>query len=297
MLSVFVFGLLPESSGKTTVCMAIARGLRLKGWEVGIFKPRSGHSYWYHHDVYARCREEGRLYSWDVLRLAEACGCNMLPLEVLNPVDALFSPPDRLALDSRFVEIHSADPFLSLVAERYTFFDGAPKITLCLNGVNLGKDCLLFKDWDYIKELERKASRVVVVESLEEWNRFYVQHAHAAIVSCYNAVCRRSDVVVVEGFNDAVCPDPELGFSLALGVAPGVVFIYNGERFKRAVEAAAAPPRDPRNLEARNIVDLLKPEAAVRIPALTSREVSDSGRLASKLSNLVSRVEEMLKQL
>ncbi|MEM1658056.1 MAG: hypothetical protein QXK94_03385 [Candidatus Jordarchaeales archaeon] len=297
MLSVFVFGLLPESSGKTTVCMAIARGLHLKGWKVGVFKPRSGHSYWYHHEVYAKCREEGRLYSWDVLRLAEACECNMLPLEVLNPVDALFSPPDRLTLNLRLVELHFADPFLSLVAERYTFFDGSLKVTLCLNGVNLGKDCLIFKDWDYIEELRRKASRVVVVESLEEWNRVYVQHAHAAIISCYNAVCRRSDVVVVEGFNDAVCPDPELSFNLALGVAPGVVFIYDGERFKRAVEAAAAPSRDPRNLEARNIVDLLKPERVVRIPALTSREVSDSGKLASKLSNLVNNVEEALKFL
>ncbi|MBS7288396.1 MAG: hypothetical protein KIH01_06530 [Candidatus Freyarchaeota archaeon] len=297
LASVFVFGLLPEASGKTTVCMAVARGLRLRGWRVGVFKPRSGHSYWYHHDVYVKCRGEGRLYSWDIFRLSRACGFSLLPLEVLNPVDALFSPPDRMTLDPRLIEVHFANQFFELVAERYTLMEDAPHFALCLNGVNLETDNLLFKDWAYINELRRKASRVLVVESLDEWNEVYSHYAPAAIRSCYDAVCRKSEVVVVEGFNDAVCPDPELSFDLALGVSPGTVFIYNGERLRMAVEAAAALSRDPRNFEAKNILDLLKPELSVRIPAVTLQDAVDSDRIASKLSELVDKVEEKLEQL
>lgn len=297
MVSVFVFGILPEASGKTTVCMALARGLRLRGWRVGVFKPRSGHSYWYHHDVYVRCRGEGRLYSWDIFRLSQACGFSSLPLEVLNPVDALFSPPDRVTLNPHFVEVHFANQFFELVAERYTLMKDAPRLTLCLSGVNLGTDNLLFKDWDYVDELKRKASNVLVVESPNEWNDVYSRYAPAAIRSCYRAVCRESEVVVVEGFNDAVCPDPELEFELALGISPGAVFIYDGERLRMAVEAVAASSRDPRNVEAKSILDLIKPESYVKTPALTLQDAADSDRLASKLSELVDRVEEELEQL
>ncbi|MBS7247887.1 MAG: hypothetical protein QXN15_11515 [Candidatus Jordarchaeales archaeon] len=297
LFSVFVFGLIPESSGKTTVCMAVARGLRLRGWNVGAFKPRSGHSYWYHHDIYVKCRGEGRLYSWDILRLSHACEYVLFPLEVLNPVDALFSPPDRLTLDPHLVEVHFANPFFELVAERYTLLNDTPQVTICLNGVNLETDNLLFKDWSYIEELKRKAGRVIVVESLEEWNEVYSRYAPLAIRSCYGAVCRRSDVVVVEGFNDAVCPDPELSFDLALGVSPGAVFMYDGERLRTAVEAAATSSRDPRNLEARSVIDLLKPEAAIKTPVLTSRDVADSDKLALKLGELVDKVEEKMKQI
>ncbi len=296
MVSVFVFGFLPEASGKTTVCLAVARGLRLRGWRVGVFKPRSGHSYWYHHDIYAVCREEGRLYSWDVLRLSKACGFTSLPLEVLNPVDALFSPPDRLVLSPQFVELHFANQFFELVAERYTVMEDKPKTTLCLNGVNLGSDNLLFKDWDYVEELKRNASKVLVVESLEEWNEVHLRHAPVAIRSCYRTVCSESDVVVVECFNDAVCPDPELSIELAVGVASGVAFIYDGDRLRRSIEVASSI-KDPRSLKARDIVEFLRPEGAARIPAVTSRDVADSDRLASKLDGLVSMVEKKVRQL
>ncbi|MHA1606613.1 MAG: hypothetical protein ACTSWP_03580 [Candidatus Freyarchaeota archaeon] len=291
MFSVFVFGVLPESSGKTTVCTAIVRGLSLRGWNVGVFKPRSGHSYWYHHDIYAKCSAEGRLYSWDILRLSQAKGGRPLLLEVLNPVDALFSPLDRLSLDESSVEVRLSNPFFELVVERYTILDGRVKSVLCVNGVNFESDSLLFKNWAYVKRLMDNADKVIIAESLEEWNDVYSNYAPTAIRSCYKKVCSEHEVVVVEGFNDAVCPDPALRFNLVLGVAPGAVFCYRGDRFRKAVEVVAGAVRDPRSLEARNVLEFLKPERAVRLPALTSRETSDYELLARKLGEVVEVVE------
>jgi predicted P-loop ATPase/GTPase len=60
--SIFVFGLFSDSAGKTVVSSALARGFANKGLDVTVFKPRSGHSFWYQYDAFLNCKEEGRLF-------------------------------------------------------------------------------------------------------------------------------------------------------------------------------------------------------------------------------------------
>jgi predicted P-loop ATPase/GTPase len=88
---VFVFGLFSHSPGKTVASSALARGLLNDGFNVGVFKPRSGHSMWHQYEAFLKCRAEGRLFCEDIMKLKEASRCP-LPYEVLNPIDALMSP-------------------------------------------------------------------------------------------------------------------------------------------------------------------------------------------------------------
>ncbi len=294
--SIFVFGIYPESSGKTTVCLAIVRGLMLRGWDVGVFKPRSGHSYWYHHDIYVKCSAEGRLFSWDILKLSKAQGGEVLPLEVLNPVDALFSPPDSLSLDEHSFLVRRSNLFFEMVAERYTIVDGVVQNILCVNQFNFESDNLLFKEWNYVKRLKEKADKIVPIETLEEWNEVYLYYAPIAIKSCYEKVSSQHEAVIVEGFSDAVCPNPDLSFDTALGVLPGAIFCYDGKRFKRAIEVVAGTTRDPTSLEARDIINLLRPNATVRVPAISSQDAENHDRLALKLNSIVDLAEKILEK-
>jgi len=289
MRSVFVFGLLPESPGKTVISSALARGLTNRGIRTCVFKPRSGHSFWYQHDVFRRCKKEGRLFCEDIIKLRKACRCSM-PIEVLNPVDALMSPLDvRGFLERNAVSqlyLFEQDVFLHLVAERYTICKDGIKHLLCINMKAL-ESHFIMTDSEYIRKLEKRADKVLYLNSLDEWNSVFKDYGSEAIRSCYQEVSEKADYVIVEGFNDAVCPEKSLRYNLVIGVAPGIVIFYDAKNFHAVVETLEDLGKDPRGLRAEDVLKYLKKVKILQIPALPSSYLKNYDRLSEKLDQVI----------
>jgi len=285
MRSIFVFGLLPESSGKTIISSALARGMINRGIKAHVFKPRSGHNLWYQHDVFLRCKKEGRLFCEDIIKLRRASKCS-LPIEVLNPVDALMSPLnvreflERNEINSLY--LLEEDPFLHLVAERYTICKGKIRHVLCINMEAL-RSRFAMMDLEYLKKLEEHADKVLYLNNSDEWNSVFQNFSSEAIRSCYQKVSEKAEYTIVEGFNDAVCPEKSLRYDLVIGVAPGVTIFYDAEKFHMVLETLEELGKDPRSLRAKEIIKYLKRLKILSIPALPSSHLKNYDRLSKSL--------------
>jgi len=290
MYSIFVFGLLPESSGKTVISSALARGMINRGIRTEVFKPRSGHNFWYQYDVLLECKKEERLFCEDIIKLKSACR-SPLPAEILNPVDALMSPLNVKEFLKRntinMLYLLEQDTFLHMIAERYTIIcKGEIQNILCINTRSL-KSRFVIADLEYIRRLEKSADRVLYINSLDEWNNVFKCYGQEAISSCYQKVSEKADYVIVEGFNDAVCPEKSLQYDLVIGVAPGVSIFYDAEAFHEVLETLESLGKDPRNLRAEDVLKYLKKKKTLSIPALPSPYLKDYDRLSEKLAPLV----------
>ncbi|MEM3587442.1 MAG: hypothetical protein QXO71_08995 [Candidatus Jordarchaeaceae archaeon] len=297
MASIFVFGLLPDSPGKTLVSRAIIRGLIKRGLNVGVFKPRSGHNYWYQYDAFLKCKLEGQLFCQDIVELREARGGDTLPIVLTNPVDALMSPLEISCYSpgknwSRFY-IDEYQTFLHLVMERYTIYSSDICNIVCINLA--GKD-VLFSEENFVKDVLSKASEIVQIDSLEMWNQIYENFSSKAILSCYRKVCEEHGNVLVEGYNDAICPNPNINYDVVIGVAPGIAIFYEPERFTQIIKFMRDLGKDPLSLRAENILEYAKHIKTVKVPPLGSEEKRDTDILSEKLSHIVDYVEAELEK-
>jgi len=298
LASIFVFGLLPDSPGKTLIGRAIVRGLIERGLDLGVFKPRSGHNYWYQHDTFLRCREEGRLFCTDIMRLREARKGDTLPYEVVNPVDALLSPlqTENYLFGRQWNQFYldEYDTFSHLVMERYTIYEGEVKNIICVNASRASS--LLFSEWDFVNEVTGRAYETIQVDCLEKWNQVFKELSPRAILSCYGKVCEEHGNVLVEGYNDAVCPEPNLRHDIIVGVAPGVAIFYDPERFMQVIRFMIDTGRDPMGLRAENILEYARDVNSFRVPPLASKEINDTEILSRKLSPIVDYVDKTLEK-
>ncbi len=255
------------------------------------FKPRSGHSLWYQHDAFLKCEEEGRLFCEDIVMLREASKC-VLPLEVLNPVDALMSPLDlRSFLQQDALErlyLLQSNIFPHLVVERYTLCkESGTENVLCINeeAIKAGSTML---DTNYLLNVKKHASKVISIRSLGEWNRIFRRFGSLAMRTGYQSVSERFNYVVVEGFNDAVCPEPTLHHDVIIGVAPGVAVFYDAERFYNVLETMSKLGKDPAALRAEDVAKFLKEAEILTIPPVQQECLSDYDKLSKRLNNLVA---------
>jgi predicted P-loop ATPase/GTPase len=286
--SVYVFGLFPISPGKTVVSTALCRGLLREGLKAAPFKPRSGHNLWYQYDSFKRCRKGGRLFCEDIIKLREASGCS-LPYEILNPIDALMAPMNaRVFLENKRVRemyLRESDTFIHLLFERYTsWMEGKAKNILCLNKKNLSDESLI--DDDYIRELTEKSEEIVEVEDVARWDSVFRRLGSGCIHTCSRRIAEEYEVMVVEGFNDAVCPAPELRYDVVIGVAPGVAALYDPDDFQRVIRVKSTISGEPRGMTAEEITCFIKPEKTFKIPALEERDLTNFDRLGEKLGNI-----------
>jgi len=258
---------------------------------VAAFKPRSGHSLWYQRDAFLKCQEEGRLFCEDIVKLSEVSR-SVLPLEVLNPVDASMGPLDsRSFLQQNAVErlyLLQSNAFSHFVVERYTLCrESGMESILCVNeeAIRSGSTML---DTNYLLNLKRNASKVISIRGLGEWNRILSKFGSLAMRIGYQRVSERFNCVVVEGFNDAVCPEPTLRHDVIIGVAPGVAVFYDAERFYNVLETMSELGRDPAALRAEDVARFLKEAEILPIPPVQQECLRDCDKLSKRLNNLVS---------
>lgn len=290
--TIYVFGLFQISPGKTVVSTALCRGLLRRGYKVAPFKPRSGHNLWYQLDSFNRCKAEARLYCEDIIKLKEASRCQ-LPYEILNPVDALMAPLDTGIFlrhdDTRRMYLKNGVTFSHLLVERYTSWkDGIAKSTICVNDGNRSSEA--FSERDYVLRLAEKGDDVVRVEDEAGWNSVFRMLAPRSISTCSRRIKEEHDVMVVEGYNDAVCPAPELRYEAVLGVGPGAAALYDPEDFERVLSVRSMIGGEPMALRSQDVVEYIKPEKVLAIPALGKNDITDFDRLSEKLDEIVEAV-------
>lgn len=300
MTSIFIFGLFPEDSGKTVVSTAIARGLLNEGLRVGVFKPRSGHNLWYQYESFLKCKSEGMLFCEDIIKLMEASRC-YLPPEILNPIDALMSVfnVETFLKRRRVGQMYILEPeaFSHLIAERYTVLEnGESRKILLINERNLGTELMLL-DSDYINRLEANSDQVIPLKSLNEWSSLYRSLAPTSIRSCYDVLNKKSEGIVIEGYNDVVAPDFQLisGVDMVVGVAPGTALFYDPGEFKKLIDTLRSLGRDPTSLRAKDVIGYLKHYEIFRVPPLTREYLTDYDELCRRLKPIVEHVKSGLK--
>jgi len=294
--AVFIFGLFPDFSGKTVVATALARGLLNEGLDVGVFKPRSGHNMWYQYEAFLKCKSNGRLFCEDIIKLKEASECP-LPYEVLNPVDALLTPFNietflERNLISRMFLIEP-DTYQHLTVERYTILENEKKKNLLLLNKRSVETNLVMLDRDYLKKLENTADQVIPLHNLNEWIRLSKEFGPKAIYSCYQKVRRACKNLVIEGFNDAVSPEPKIldDVDVVIGVAPGTAIFYNPEEFKELLNALMKLGKDLRALRAEDVIKFIREYKIFKIPPLPRECLKDYDKLSEKLKDIVNYVK------
>lgn len=251
MQIIYVFGLFPISPGKTVVSTAICRGLFNRGFKVAPFKPRSGHNLWYQHDAFLRCRNEVRLYCEDIIMLSKASKCP-IQNEILNPIDALLAPLDtKTFLEKDYIRemyLKDASTFHHLLVERYTQWNDGPRTMLCVNENNLAADSLV--DRSYIRGLRERSDEVHSIADAQSWNSIFRRLGLKCTSTCSKKIEEDHELMVVEGYNDAVCPAPGLRYDVVVGVTPGVAAFYDPDDFHRVIDVKSKTGYDPMGMRA-----------------------------------------------
>lgn len=292
---IFVFGVFQDSSGKTVLASALARGLLNRGVNVAVFKPRSGHNMWYQYGAFMKCKSEGSLFCEDIIKLKEASKCP-LPYEVLNPVDALLAPFNAEAFLRHELTSHmylfEHDAFSHLIVERHTLLrNGASENILLFNERNINTDTVLL-DKNYLEGLKRKAFQTIFVHSMGEWAAISTELGSKAICSCYKMIKQTCNSLIVEGFNDSVCPEHEVvkDADVVIGAAPGTAIFYDPDEFKRILEAMIAFGRKPETLKSEHVIKFAKKHKTHKIPPLLPEDLADYDRLSQKLDDVIDHI-------
>lgn len=295
MPSIFIFGLFTDSSGKTVLASAIARGLANSGLKVAVFKPRSGHNMWYQYGAFLKCKASHGLFCEDIIKLKEASKCP-LPYEVLNPVDALLAPFNVEEFLKRELTgqmyLFEQDAFSHLIVERHTLLEnGENKNILLLNERNVNVASVII-DKDFIEELRRAACRVIPLNNMDEWASISGDSGSKAICSCYRKIKQAYSTLIVEGFNDSVCPEPEVirEAEVVVGAAPGVAIFYDPKEFRRILDAMVKLGRNPTTLRSENVVKFARKYETLKIPPIKPEDLKDYDKLSLKLEEVVEHV-------
>ena len=300
MRSIFVFGLFQDSSGKTVLSTALARGFANMGLNVAVFKPRSGHNMWYQYGAYLKCKAARSLFCEDIIKLKEASKCQ-LPYEVLNPVDALLSVFNTEAFLEQKREsqmfLLEQEAYSQLIVERHSFFkDGKVESVLLVNERNVNADLVLVER-DYLEGLKKNAAQVIPLHGPDEWAALSNRLGAKAIQSCYNMVKRACNSLIIEGFNDSACPEPTVveEADVIVGVAPGAAIFYEPNEFKRILNTMAKLGKDPKTLRSNSIIKFAEKHKVLKVPQLPPEYLNDYDKLSIKLEQIVDYTQHALQ--
>jgi len=278
MSKLFVCGVLPEDAGKTTFTAALLHEASRRGLRACPFKPLSGHSYWWQYDSFKHCLSRRRLVCEDIVRLAEACSVD-LPLEALNPVDLLLAPPTSL---TKLLAPPSVQNYEWLAIGRFTtYLRGSLSHLVFYNETNLNED---------LRELLDALGKALPVRSFKEFLELHQAHYHGSVESCFKLIEQGGfDLIVVEGFNDAVYPWRGVDdMDLVIAVAPGLALIYDTTAFLEAIKLSP----DPYTTTFSEVASSTAPKAKLKLPPLSRAVLADPSKVAEKYRRALEDVLE-----
>jgi hypothetical protein len=216
-----------------------------------------------------------------------------LPYEVLNPVDALLSVfnieafLERKCVSQMFLLEQEA--YSQLIVERHSILkDGEVESVLLLNEGNVNAGSVLVER-DYLEELKGATTQVIPLHGPSEWAALSNELGAKAIQSCYSVVKRACVSLIIEGFNDSVCPDPRVveEADVFVGVAPGAAIFYEPNEFKRILNTMAKLGKDAKTLRSESVIKFARKHKVLKVPLLPPEYLNDYDKLSMKLGQIV----------
>ncbi len=288
MVTYCVCGLLTYDSGKTWLTIALTLALRSLGLKVYPFKPVAGHSAWSQSRTIRYSRELGVLVGDDVYSYVKKLGIPQSDVVLVNPVDLLLTPLD-LAPMVRRGGFESCVTIASVARDQ-----------VVLARLPLGERFRHLLVEDVVQRAPKPIARRVAelaallkaesVSSDELMEKMRSRDVERRVLESFNVIASRSDVVIVESFNDAAVPVVPLKdlIDVYLLTAPGMVAVYrDSSRVSKAVEAALSL-RGEEGLRAQYVFSKLRPDDVVEVELVEDPEIlarsSSMRRLLDALS-------------
>jgi predicted P-loop ATPase/GTPase len=255
----------PFDSGKTELAIRLINTLLEVGFRVEYFKPVSGHNYWLHHAHTQSCLEDGLLVSKDAARARKQFEPKS---EILlsNPVHALYAPVNlEKPLRNLTNTLALAGWSSVLVLERFSMPDnGGIETTMLMASRLLENEEVVITQED-AGRLSQGAG-LVDVNSLEDVQEFEHSHFEEHVTASFKHLERNTEVIIIEGFNDAAWPfDGLKSVDSLLIVGPGHVYTYDPEKFRKGAYLMNRGNLPIREVTYNRVVDLLKPQDLHRI--------------------------------
>ncbi len=262
---ILIVGLNPFDSGKTILSLKIAHYLKSNGTTIEYFKPLSGTNYWYKHDHLQRCLKEKKYYSYDASRVRDVIH-SRVPVEATNPIHTLFVPsiierPDEIVNHS--LALGGWDSIFAM--RRFSQPTGN-----CMRNVSLRANTLIESGKLMLTPEEADTltneDEIIPFETYEEVMTYTEQVLEGVLDASFEYVEKETDVCIIEGFNNIAWPWEGLSsVDTVLVTGPGHVFVYDAERFKKAVNLKKFKSQPIREVPFTRISDLLKPTEQIHL--------------------------------
>jgi len=259
-MRVLIVGLLQFDSGKTSVALSLVEEAVRRGMDVGVLKPVTAFSGWYHYSSLVRSKRFGKLIGEDVYRLHERARSSD-PIELESPVVLMHMPPDPERVEWQSTYFTALNLGEQIVAIRITKPSRTEHFYVPSNLERL-TDAMRFEALDLVRSLSPKPKEIGDVEDI-------VLNVGRYADECVEYISSRHELTVIESFNNASAPSESSKSSdVVVLVAPGKVAIYDGERYGKAVDLLLKPPW---LVSSEEVVSLLKPVKTIEIPPSVDR--------------------------
>ncbi len=286
---VLVTGLLTHDSGKTWFLVELAKFLKSRGLRVAVYKPVAGHSAWHQFDTVVRSMEMGVLIGSDVASYIDELGMERDLVDLVNPVDLLLAPPDPYPFIARnmlreYVEFLESQVGQIVLARFSRCLHRSRKHLVVEQNLERTSPTLR----NVLRSLVRKldAEPVDIDEVLKLLRSSEIARE---LEICLDIHASRSDVVLVESFNDAVTPSYNLlrrADRLVL-VMPSAIAVYSDvDRIAKILELEARVRGDEAARTSRILKNIV-PDAIVYVEPRASR--GSMGKEVEAVANLMLR--------
>ncbi len=285
--TILITGMLEFDSGKTTVAKRVIQTIKEMGYSVIPYKPKSGHHYWFKYDHTKKCIDQKRLFSSDIDQL-ETIAKSGIPYEIINPNHRLAvparlqSPTEPFAMYNLFLT-----SWVSIFAiERYSLYKNNTIHNIFLYAKQPIETGVTFLSDEETDALLSNVNELIVVDSIAQLNSLFYRYYEESIYSTFNYLKGKSDFLIIESFNNLAWPFQEINsVDLVLVVAPGHVFPYSGERFKKAIDYISPDSSKIYTIKAQEAMSYLKSE----IPLYLSPEANRKDELYKYIHKIIKR--------
>ncbi len=271
---VLILGMIPFDSGKTVLATRLTENLVANGESVEYFKPISGHNYWFRYEHTQRCLAEKKLYSFDAFKVRQHLE-QRVAIEVANPIHTLFVPailntPDEMVPSS--LALAGKDSVFTMQRISRPQTSGVKSFMLMAKSlIESGKLIISPSEVELLSYNAEPVSIADYGEAAEYTENMLEDTLDANLHSIEENV----DYVLIEGFNDAAWLWNGLEHvDSVLVTGPGHVFIYDSNRFRKAVVLKKFNSQPIREVPFSRVSDLIKPMD--RVLLAPSRDLENS---------------------
>jgi len=293
---IFVGGLLPFDSGKTTLSAQLLSALSSSyPLRIAPFKPLSGSNLYYH---YTKLKEYSSrfnsLISLDIVELLSHLSSDISNPSLFNPVHRLHTPavPYYFFTENSLKTYYSRFTNSIPLIQRFTIVEKENKFkTHYIINEQAYSNNKFLNDSSLISSLLKEADGFYYYRDEQEYYVLNEQYYAEATNSTFEYLKAHYPVILIEGFNNAAHPAwcvREANIILLVG--PGTVFVYEPEPYFRAIDSYRSVNRDkPSTTE--DIVNLQKPNKAFALPVKEEEQIKQINNLAEEIYQIFSKID------